>query len=293
MIHICFVPGTFGSTIDYLIHCHIHDKNLLNTTNFNYDGSMHLHNKNAHVIHEIIYHLNNNNKIDITSLIYPQIDKSLDDVLNFLKSKFLSFNNDKKIIIYAENKEWAEINILFQYHKIHNGLNRGPEIFFSGVDQKNVSMWNEQYTSWKNMQTWELREWMSLFYNDWIKEWMRPKILDENYLLISNKEVVENSKQTFKKILHHCNIEANKDIEEFANIFCDKQQYILDEYKLINEIVNKTINKEHFSWKTISFVSEAIVQHKLRDKGYEIKCAGLNIFPINTTDLNNIIFKNT
>ena len=78
-------------------------------------------------------------------------------------------------------------------------------------------------------------------------------------------------------------------LDNFASQWQNAQQYILDEYKLINTIVDQTIKKQDYNWKLLHPVAEAMIQNKLRTHGFEIRCNNLNVFPTNSIDLYNLL----
>jgi hypothetical protein len=68
-----------------------------------------------------------------------------------------------------------------------------------------------------------------------------------------------------------------------------KQQYIVDEFTLLDDICNNTINNIAFSWNPINIIAESIVQQRLRALGFEIQCDGLNNFPVDSKTLYNLL----
>lgn len=289
MIHVLFVPGMFGSTIEYIVRAYSNEFEPLRS-DIGTNGSMHSFNKMNHwwTLDQIYSAYNSDPKpTGISSTTYPQEDHHLPDILNVVSPLFdLS---DKKILVYAKDIRSAEIGMLFQYYKISIGESAGLSIFFGKIDSL-WTQWNPTYTSWQDMKPWEVREWLSIFYPSWIQEWIDAKHqADETYLKISNIELLENTKEKFLEIFEHCNLTQRPGLSEFATIWQNAQQYILDEYSTILEIVESTVTGKAFSWQPISIIAEAIVQQHLRSKGYEIKCDGLNTFPADSQTLFNLL----
>ena len=145
------------------------------------------------------------------------------------------------------------------------------------------------------MQTWELREWFSIFYVQWVQEWINANTyVPSEWLQVSTREILNNTNETFVKICEYYNgidISNLDKLADFSLLWREKQQYILDEHDLINSIVKLTIANNDFSWKPLTFIAEAMVQHKLRSFGYELRCYNLNTFPINSKVLYNLIEK--
>lgn len=293
MIHVFFVPGMFGSTIEYVTRTFTEEFEPIEA-DIMQDGSMHSFKKQFHWLS--ISDINNSyidgiKTNDISTPIYPQENHHFLEILEAMAP--LIAPTDKKILVYADTLEAAELNILFQYYKIANGIlsNKGMSIFFNAAGPL-VKQWNDSYNSWQDMQTWELREWFSIFYPGWIKEWSNSvDSVDDTFLKIPNTYLLQEPKNAFKSIIDHCSLTVKDGIDEFLLRWRSAQQYILDEYLLLIKIVNCTVNQQPFEWKTLNIISESIVQHNLRLKGFEICCDGLNTFPTDSKTLYNLLEK--
>ena len=200
--------------------------------------------------------------------------------------------NHYKILLHADSFEYAEINMLFQYHKI--SVSNSAEVrleIFCGDNRKDIVNWNQSYTNWKQMQSWELREWFSLFYPQWIKEWIEsPAQVDKNWIVINTREILCNTEQTFEKIIKSTGFTKNKkDLTKFANDWRQGQQYVLDQHELIDHAVERIITQVDFSWSSLNIIAEAMIQYKLRESGFEIRCDGLNTFPTNSIEFHKLL----
>jgi hypothetical protein len=292
MIHVFFVPGMFGSTIEFVLRSYTKEYDKLDAQILD-DGSMHSFKKQAHefTIQNIKGKIQSFAPDVITTPIYPFANAHFPEIL--AKFDQHSTTSDSFVLVYANSPEAAEINLLFQYHKIANGvdLQQGLEIF-CGNNAHNIKNWNKTYTHWAQMQQWELREWFSLFYVDWCKEWQTSQYqISCKFLKISNTEILNDPYVAFKKIINHCKLTEQPGLYKFAVSWREYQQYIVNEYKLISEIVYHSINDKLLSWQPINVIAEAIVQQKLRAMGYEIRCNGLNIFPTDSKTLYNLLEK--
>lgn len=311
MLHILFVPGTFATTIEYSLRmfCRAY-KNTRHElpqligaiTN---DGSMHGYTKQAHygskvhlddllngtvsIVDDIV--IADPIKSEITTPLYPMVDFHADEVINFFKT---NFSTDKCVFVYIDNIEYAEINMLFQYYKMAKGvLNLTLGVVFCGNNAHNITSWNTNYTHWSDMQTWELREWLSIFYPKWAEEWIDAvNYADPSWLLVRSKDILDNPQKTFREIIDYSggiDPEFNSEFNEFTKQWSIKQQYVLDEYSLIKKIVQTTISNELFRWDQLNIISESMIQQHLRANGYEIKCHNLNTFPRSSIELHNLL----
>lgn len=300
MIHILFLPGTFGTTIHYILSnfCTDSPKQYIDhAALITADGSLHNNQLYAgHWFDKVRYEKFFNNEIDqeleITTPIYPIVDLHADEIIK-LFTQLRSYDN--YIFLYVKDIHAAELNMLMQYYKIAQGtLNLGLELY-CGNNFHNIIKWNPMYKHYSDMQIWELREWLSIFYMEWITEWIDAKnYTPDNWLKISSDEILSNPMDTAIKIVNEFkkfDYNRTKELQQFLTTWRSKQQYILDEYELIQNIVEHTLSKKNFTWNTISIISEAIIQRKLRDLGYEIKCFNLNQFPNNSIYLNKLLEK--
>jgi hypothetical protein len=293
MIHIFFVPGMFGTTVEYVLRSFTEEYQAIIADPLS-DGSMHSFIKEAHprsitMVREI-FKSGQLTSGSITTPIYPMVDGHL---LDILKEFQIQDSNGKYLIIYSDSEKFAEINFLFQYYKIIIGKPNAKLNILFDHRISNASKWGDSYTHWDQMQHWELREWLSIFYAQWIKEWqINPATFIQDALCITNESIMSNPVKTFSKIIDYFGLTKKDGLEDFCKNWIIKQQYVVDEYELIESIVKHTINNQDFKWnETLNIVSEAMVQHKLRANGYEIKCFDLNVFPKDSKTLYTLLEK--
>jgi hypothetical protein len=291
MIHVFFVPGMFGSTLEYVLKTYSNEYTSI-YANVLPDGSMRSFNKECHPCSQfdIEPKLKSIKHDSITVPMYPFQTLHLPEILE----KYTEYinSNSKEILVYACNIRDAELNMLCQYYKIATGsLQKGLDIFCFG-NEHNIINWNSDYTNWSQMRPWELREWISLFYVAWVQEWIDSQNqVGNNFYKVSNIEVLENLPAVVRKIFQHCDLTERPGLDDFAAHWRSKQQYIIDEFDLLDRVVECTIKNVLFSWTPVSIIAEAIVQQRLRANGYEIRCDGLNVFPTESTTLYNLLEK--
>lgn len=296
MVHIFFVPGMFGSTLEYAL------RNFTNkfqpvVAEILPDGSMHSFNKETHLytIEGTKKLFNSGGLIELTTPIYPTEDYHPEEFFSIFKSYVNA--EDQIIFLHAGNLADAELNILFQYHKIAHGVAGMGDGIFYGKNIEDVKKWNSSYESWGQMTPWESREWFSLYYSEYISEWIDAldifkKIFNNfNYLTVLNSEFLQSPENTFLKIVNFLTLNVQGEYSQFFNKWTPKQQYIVDEYLLTRKIINCIINNQYLEWRpeNLNVISEAIIQQNLRRVGYDIKCYGLNEFPTNTKDLKKLL----
>ena len=290
MINVFFVPGMFGTTIEYVLRNFTEEHNPIDAFICS-DGSMHSFKKEAHFanLNSISFGLSEQD-FAITTPIYPFKDAHLPEIIERYHQ---TIDSDYNILLYADSIRAAELNILFQFYKIAQGkvTNRGLDIFSGGIND-NILQWNTTYKSWRDMKRWEWREWFSLSYIEWISEWQISKEqVTESFLKIKNTDLLFNTEQTFYEIIDFCNLTPKHGIKQFADKWQAFQQYIVDEFDRIDQIITYTVECLDYSWPSLSIVSEAIIQQKLRSLGYEIQCNSLDIFPTDAKTLYSLLIK--
>jgi hypothetical protein len=288
MIHVFFVPGMFGSTIEYVLQNYTKEYPK-KYAKILADGSMHAYLKEHHPLDLVDLNFSNLTSNSIVTPIYPFKLMHLEDII-----KNYSFSpTDSHILVHAEDLESAELNCLFQYHKIAFGAKHKVGLqAFCGDNKHDITAWNKSYTSWQEMQHWELREWFSIFYPQWVQEWIdSPSLVSSDWKLFSNTEVLNRPLEVFRQIINFCNLTEDDGIVPFATKWRNAQQYVIDELDLLNQIVDTTLTQVEFNWCSVNIIAEAIVQQKLRAKGYEIMCDGLNTFPTSSEHLYKLLIK--
>jgi hypothetical protein len=288
MIHVFFVAGMFGSTIEYVLRRFTQEYDSPDV-DIKFDGSMHLAPKEMHIcdIDTVVY-LKETHPDSITTPTYPFNTLHLPEILDHYRP-YLEKN--RLILMHAKDLRSAELNMLFQYHKCSVGFSQGLDIFCEN-NAHNIVHWNPAYKHWKEMQTWELREWFSLFYAEWIQEWIQSQNqVPDDSLKIINTDLLYDTESTLIKIINHCGLTLDGDLSSFVTKWQRAQQYVVDEFGLLDFIVDSTINQKEFSWQPTHLIAEAIVQQRLRTHGYEIRCDGLDIFPTDSKTLYNLLEK--
>lgn len=297
MIHILFLSGAFGSTVQFLLRTYgdqYKDLKLSGKVPYHLNGSMHGYVKTGHygTMHQLDAFLEGrlDRDIKISTPNYPLIDATAKTVINKLKT---ARPDDPVVFLYVSDIRYAEINMIARFYKVSYNDPIESVRMMVGDDYKNIQNWNKEYQHWTDMQVWELREWLSLFYPIWIDEWISSlACIDKKWLAISTQEIFDDTENTFTKILSYAGkYTLDDNFVKFCQEWRDKQQYLLDAYIQIECIVDCTINNVEFEWHPLGFIEEVIVQKKIRDSGYELKCFDLNVFPTTSTELYKLLKK--
>lgn len=294
MIHVFFDCGSFGSTVEYVLHNYTNHEDKINGT-IQFDGSMHCFQKQYHITD--ITHLENflnltQDQNGITTVIYPFQQLELPAILDCF-TKLPSWSTDKKVLIFQPDLKAVELNLLFKYHKVCVGtINAGLE-FLIGNNTHNLSGWNASYTHWSNMQPWELREWYSIFYPGATANLIAApsQVAGKDWLAITNTDILYNTGSAVERVIEYSGLLPQNDIHSFVQQWQTAQQYVVDEFNLLDQIVDHSVANQSLEWEPINIIAEAIVQQRLRTLGFEIRCDGLNTFPCDAKTLYNLLEK--
>lgn len=153
---------------------------------------------------------------------------------------------------------------------------------------KSFPNWRESlYTNWNNDSTWSLREWISFWLVDNMKQAYKTINGTLSTLDLFNKNV-------FPEIINRLGLTVTVDD---ATMKVNQQQWIAQQryhnsQHRCNAWVEDILNDRNTSTPCQTILDEAYVQHCLREQGYEIRCDGLDIFPTNSNDLRELIYEN-
>ena len=279
MIIILFPVGSFGSTIEYSLRQFSNELTTVSAT-VSEDGSMHSYKKEFHPLTLLEFAKTKHNNYEIVTPVYPGNDY-LSPIESIKLFKDATTDSQKILLIHFPTFAMAERNLLFAYHKTTTFV----------LDTVNPTSWNPNYQSYKDMQKYELREALS-FYLDHQEEHLKiHTIADEDWLCITPDDILYNFKNTILNIMEYFNLTVDplQNIDKFYAQWFQKQQYILEEFKLIDSICYNLITKQDMSWNQLSIMGEALIQGRLRRKGVEIACYNLNQFPTDIQRLTQIL----
>jgi len=283
MIVVIFPAGAFGSTIEYSIRQFSNELTKIKAYVME-NGSMHSYSKEWHPTTISQFKNPANFTVEIATPTYPGLDY-LSPLQTLIELKKIIPENKKVIVIHMNTLEMAERTQLFAYHKIHS--------FLHSITKDKEKSWNSDYSSFTDMRKYELREALS-YYIDQQKNYLEiEKNIIKDWLYISADDILYDFKDTICKIINYCGLTLNNSnsIDAFYTGWFAKQQYILEEFKRINDIIEAINNETYFEWVRLSIFGEAIIQSRLRKNNMEIACFNLDTFPTNTTDLQKVIIQ--
>jgi hypothetical protein len=286
MIIVLFPAGSFGSTIEYCLRQFSQELTKTSATVLE-NGSMHSYQKEFHPTLIDDFVAQEKKHFEIVTPVYPG-DDYMTVSETFLELKKYIACDQKLILMHLPTLAMAERNQLFCFHKIPKML----DIIMKNKQQA----WNSDYKSWQDMQIFELREALSFFIDQQTQHLSIISLAEPQWLRVTPDDILYNFENTILNMLQYCNLnfDSTQSIKNFYSIWFEKQQYILNEYSVIEQIFYNLDCKNYHSWNQLSIMGEAIVQARLRRKGVELACDGLNEFPKNLQDLQKLfLYKDT
>lgn len=194
---------------------------------------------------------------------------------------------DKESILLALNnftykiwEDWWEHSFrsVLDVNKIYNNwpVNKSTEI-------SDIPNWiKREFLSFYLMPAWFAQvEW------DHLDTWQHP-----NCCVVTINQLLYNFENTIQRIKAHCNLHFEKDVAELVPFHQQnlKLQKYISQDQICNQIVNDVVNHRQVEWEELTLTSESWVQWELRNRGFEIRCDGLDMFPTNSIQLRELLY---
>jgi hypothetical protein len=195
----------------------------------------------------------------------------------------------KSILLYPSKNTYLLHSNNFTY-KIWKDLWSGPLAY---MDRNNLyeNFPVSRETKLENVPICIVREWLSYnFFNSMNAqlEWFLPdRLKSDKCLIIFIDDLLYNPNNTINRIREFVNIDFVKPFDTIISHHqtnLSRQQYIYQD-SIANTIVESVVNNDiEYNWesKKLTIITEAWVQRELCNKGYNLKCNELNIFPTST-----------
>lgn len=117
--------------------------------------------------------------------------------------------------------------------------------------------------------------------------------INPNGLVVTIDDILYNIKNTLITIQKFCSLDykrSTSDLDPYHQTMLSLQQYT-NQDKLCNQIIESTLTEDYFEWDDkLPLPSQAWIQWKLRNHGFEIQCNGLDIFPTNSLQLRELLY---
>ena len=270
MIKILFPQGCYGT---YFSRCLYQYSNLKEEEfiplAFDSTGSSHVHRNNRHAISKIIQGhfptLPMNTTDTIISLI-PDNNCNLD-----------YFNNQ----FYKQAQSQIIEFILSMYNN-------------DEIETKLKKNWNYHKALDLEIPNWILREWCSFWLSaTWQNSYSRELYGNSAFYKIEVVDLLNNIEQTLTQSFDYLNLTFTVDMSIIKNThatFLSVQKFHGIQQRC-NRWADAVLTDTEMESPVQTIFDEAYLQYLFKDKGYEIFCNGLNIFPTSSRDMKKIIYK--
>jgi len=316
-VTIVYTPGTYGSyfhwalrtvagfnTVDNPLSFEGNSHNHQNTwvSSGNFRDRVASNSASAQEIWNQIYNEFDRTKVTVSA--HPSLKSENNSTFKDILDRIA--NDSIQVILINPDVTLAAFMLNNIASKIHQGgESEWLNLYIDNPETKKIvtSNWNLDHNiKVDNIPRWVLREFLSLqLYPSWLELIgnncldfdnlpNNVTVIDVHKILYSISEVLEqvtgiSSQLKFDPVL------LKEKVLPVHKQMLEKQRYVNEDQHL-DYIVSTTlldINETH--WNPLSLVSEALVQHKLREHGYEVKCNGLDTFPTSSVQLRQLIYK--
>ena len=209
--------------------------------------------------------------------------------------QWIANNNLTKTQTYSKDPNHA-FNLAYRKRNIKYF---GRDVYMEYCMSQNWDRMKLYYKCFKdqpteNLEIWQIRENLSHWHSkDFYGHLGESAVLidSDQTCLIDLYDICNHFEQTIKKILKKLKLPVLKqDFERVYNEWNKRQVHRHKDIMIRDIVINLTSNKD-FVFDRITCLDEIIIQKTLREKGYELKCDGLNTFPTTMNELRKIIYK--
>lgn len=271
MIKICFPPGCYGNYIGRSLYSYTNLR-LGEYSNFTFDefGSSHAHQYNAEAKKQV--ELGHIDTLDITPgdqviAILPCMDHTLD-----------YYNNQ-----FTKNSRGQITHFLEEQFSL------------TEIIQKLKLNWGLESVRIEDAPRWALREFLSM----WITDCFANGYSTNNYsaltdITITTQDIFANFLPAIHGLCNKLDLQLvvdDSDILKNHTLFLAVQHYHNSQINCNTWVDSVIITDDDVSSPCQTLFDEAYTQHLFRERGYEIQCDGLNIFPTTSATMKKLIYK--
>jgi hypothetical protein len=164
---------------------------------------------------------------------------------------------------------------------------------------------NKIYANWPVKQStdisqvprWIQREFLSFYVMPmWLDqiEWKsQAQFTHSKCLKISVYDLLFKFDSTIEQLVRQLKLTTTRPVSDLLpihnNMLSLQKNINIDQ--LCKNIVHAIMHHQSISWPPMSIVGESWIQWQLRNLGYEIKCHGLDTFPTNSVNLQELLYK--
>jgi hypothetical protein len=218
------------------------------------------------------------------------LEKNLEEILQSVDKVIFLYPDNNSVLLNINN--W--IDKVYDDWWIHMWTNHtefclDPNLLYnkwpvdSGTPIQDIARWiRREFLSMYLVPAWQSQvEW---FFPD---RWQSPKCK-----YVFTKNLLYDFENTITDLVFFLQLNIKKSVSELLPYHEEnmKLQKHTNQDRICNQIIESILNDNVITWDTLPLASEAWMQWKLRELGYEIQCHGLDMFPTNSVQLKELLY---
>jgi hypothetical protein len=271
MIKVYFPPGCYGTYVARCIYNYTNLRNEpFNEFTFSNNGDSHQHRDNLV------------SKLSIKQGHIETLDSHQDDVIVSIlpcKSNRLDYHNNQ----FFKHQHGKLIEFI--------SARLSPEV----AQDKLKTQWNYHGKFDKTVPKWIMREWCSFWINDVLTVSYNPTPYQElnSVAQLTTRDIFENYIERLTEIVAKLELTFTVSLD----IIHQQHENFLSAQKFHNsqirceQYVQDLLDGHSTDIVLYSIFDEAYIQHLLRLNNLELRCDGLDLFPVTTQQLRNLTYE--
>jgi len=312
---IAFTSGCYGGWVHWLV-CKLSGLDVQSEMPFNADGSAHAwyHEEHQHIgfIDALSFDIESLSDTSICR-IHPLRDPISNDDDAFLRSiQQIIDSFDRTVYLYADigsvcwilntmmdkcfnkNQDFKDFFNLSNLKSGEDFSDLNPFVFRK--IREDIANWPKEVDDADVVSRWIVREFMSINIKNIVHKLLGISSIENikslDLLAIDVADLRDNFTPTILKILNYLIPSLQIDearLDKLYSSWSETQKHLYKD-ELLTNIVDSTIGGTDLTWADLTLADEAMIQHLLREKNYDLRCHGLNEFPTNSKHLRELIY---
>jgi hypothetical protein len=144
---------------------------------------------------------------------------------------------------------------------------------------------------------WVLREFLSLYllpaWNSQVEWGNLHHQNQDNCCVVTVTELLTQIESTLTRIQKFCQLDYQRSVADLLDYHQTNLglQKFLTQDRICQTIVDSIMEHKMHTWEPLPLPSEAWIQWQLRNLGYELRCHGLDMFPTNSVQLRELLYR--
>lgn len=287
-VAIAYAPGVYGTYLEWCLTTLTSSSEIVlpftNVGNSHLFTGNHYHNTN-------VWEASNDAAEKKFFRLHPKVLKNESVIDNAIK---IAHSNQVVLLYPCKDTNILCLNNFF--FKVRN--NRWEHFFERSVSPDTI------YKNWpvdpgtrvEDIRPWIRREFLSFYLMPFWESLIERHALEQfdhpGCLAVSVKDLLFDFVHTLQKIRDGFDLVFVRNVEELLPYHQEnlRLQKFLNHDELYKKIIESVCNGADFDWDPIGLCGESYIQWDLRNRGWEIQCDGLDIFPTNSLKLKELLY---